>query len=282
MTRTFFIYENFEIYSVAEDYWKKDKHRHNFFELLYIEYGKGVHLLNANEYSYNAGDIYMLTLQDIHSFRTTEPTAFHCLRFLPGFFSGKQELQTIENTFVYHNQAKGSVNLEEGDQAFCELLILKIVEEATRQKKQSTTIIQHLMQALVRLIYRNVLQDMNPVASEVSGFLKVDHILNYIRLNIANPVLLRKKVMATHFNVSEHYIGEYFKKHLHLPLRAYIEQAKLCVITEKMRQSNLSFSEISQDLGFKDSSHFYKFVKRTTGKSPTEYRQSLKACEGIV
>ena len=63
MKNTFFIYKDFEIYSVEELTWKKEVHRHNFFELLYIEYGTGHHILNSIPYYYNQPDIYLLLLK---------------------------------------------------------------------------------------------------------------------------------------------------------------------------------------------------------------------------
>ncbi|MET3021791.1 AraC family ligand binding domain-containing protein, partial [Flavobacterium hydatis] len=42
-------------------------HRHNFFELLYIEYGTGNHILNSIHHNYKEHDIYLLTPKDYHS-----------------------------------------------------------------------------------------------------------------------------------------------------------------------------------------------------------------------
>ncbi|PTT17130.1 hypothetical protein DBR27_01705, partial [Flavobacterium sp. HMWF030] len=145
MKDTFFIYKDFEIYSVEELTWKKEVHRHNFFELLYIEYGKGNHILNSIHHHYKEHDIYLLTPKDYHSFKTLEPTKFHCLRFLPNFFSNKKEIEEIEKLFYYHNQTNGNLIFLEEDKDFCEVLILKILEEVAKQKGQNEIIIKSLM-----------------------------------------------------------------------------------------------------------------------------------------
>lgn len=276
LTRTFFIYKDFEVYSVDEFTWRKDKHRHNFFELLYIEYGQGTHILNANEHSYKSRDVYFLTPGDTHSFKTSEPTRFHCLRFLPAFFNNSRDVKELEKVFYYHNQADGALKLTD-DAAFCESIILKIVDEAAGQKRRHEGVVRYLMLSLLELIRRNMTAVMDTRKSNVVEDLKIDSILLYIRSNIANPQMLRIKIIAERFNVSVNYIGEYFKKQSNVTLRAYIEQTKLNIIKEKLSQSNLTFSEIGSELGFTDSSHFHKFVLRHTGKSPSQLKTKLKS-----
>ncbi|QSB28877.1 AraC family transcriptional regulator [Flavobacterium sp. CLA17] len=277
MKDTFFIYKDFEIYSVEELTWKKEVHRHNFFELLYIEYGTGNHILNSIPHQYKKQDIYLLTPKDYHSFKTLEPTKFHCLRFLPGFFSNKKEIEDIEKLFYYHNQTNGNLVFLDDDKAFCELLIVKILDEIAKQKEQNEIIIKTLMMSLIQIIRRNASISERNLNLQTTQVLKIDTILSYIRSNIANPHLLRKKEIANHFNVSVNYIGEYFKIHLNITLRDYIEQTKLKVVTEKLSKSNLTFSEISNELGFIDSSHFNKFIMRSTGISPSEFKKALSS-----
>lgn len=275
MKDTFFIYKDFEIYSVEELTWKKEVHRHNFFELLYIEYGTGNHILNSIPHHYKEHDIYLLTPKDYHSFKTLKPTKFHCLRFLPNFFSNKKEIEEIEKLFYYHNQTSGNLIFLEEDKAFCEMLIVKILAEVAKPKGQNELIIKSLMTALIQIIRRNAILNENNLNLQTTEILKIDTILSYIRSNVANPHLLKKKEMASHFNVSIHYIGEYFKNHLNITLRDYIVQTKLKVVTEKLSKSNLTFSEISNDLGFIDSSHFNKFMMKSTGSSPSEFKKAL-------
>lgn len=275
MKDTFFIYKDFEIYSVEELTWKKEVHRHNFFELLYIEYGTGNHILNSIPHNYREHDIYLLTPKDYHSFKTLKPTKFHCLRFRPNFFSDKKEIEEIEKLFYYHNQTNGNLIFLEEDKAFCETLIVKILDEVANPKGQNEVIIKSLMTALIQIIRRNASLNESNLTLQTTEILKIDTILSYIRSNIANPHLLKKKEMASHFNVSIHYIGEYFKNHLNITLRDYIVQTKLKVVTEKLSKSNLTFSEISNDLGFIDSSHFNKFMMKSTGISPSEFKKSL-------
>ena len=217
----------------------------------------------------------MLTPKDYHSFKTLKPTKFHCLRFLPNFFSNKKEIEEIEKLFYYHNQTNGNLIFFEDDKAFCETLIVKILDEVARLKGQNEVIIKSLMTALIQIIRRNAILNENNLNLQTTEILKIDTILSYIRSNIANPHLLKKKEMASHFNVSIHYIGEYFKNHLNITLRDYIVQTKLKVVTEKLSKSNLTFSEISNDLGFIDSSHFNKFMVKSTGISPSEFKKSL-------
>jgi len=273
MRKTYFIHKDFEIYSVEDVDWKKDSHRHNFFELLYIAYGSGYHTLNQNKHAYAKGNIFLLTPDDIHSFEMVKPTQFHCLRFLPGFFSTDKEGESLKNLLSYHNQTQGNIILDKEDEAFSVSLILKIINEASVQNSSSQLLIKHLMFALIQLISRYV----EPVEAGPSKVLRIDNIMAYVRSNIANPDQLKKEALANHFNVSPNYIGEYFKKHLQISLRAYITKLKLNLIDKRLKKSNQPLSQIALDLGFADSSHFTHFVKQATGKTPSLIRnESVK------
>ena len=276
MDRTFFIYQDFEVYSVDEFSWQKDQHRHNFFELLFIEFGRGTHVLNANQHQFKSRDIYFLTPGDVHSFKTSEPTRFHCLRFLPGFFNNEQEIDELEKLFHYHNRTKGRLTIEHADRLFVESLILKIIQEAAHHKKRHYELIRYLMHSVLQLILRYGAVDENVPVGKRTEDLKVDNILRYIRANIANPQKLRKKAIADRFNVSENYIGEYVKKHLNISLRRYIQESKMHMIRERLTQSDRTFSQVGAELGFADSSHFHHFIYQNTGKTPSEFRKTLK------
>lgn len=278
--RTFFIYNYFELYSVDADFWEKGKHRHQFYELLYIEKGTGVHTLNSNEHKYSGGDIYLLTPGDQHSFLTLEPTKFHCIRFLPELFpdvasSIQEVLSRLKDLLKSHNLLEGKISLKPEDQDFLLVLIKRILTESKNQAKQDELIIRHCLILGLEVIYKHLLKDLNNSETILSNQLHIDSMIIYIRQHIANSKKLTKKAIAAYFNISPYYVGEYFKKHTGISFREYIRAYKLSIIEKKIKQSKLSFGQIGQDLGFTDESHFYKFLKMHTKKSPTEYKEAL-------
>lgn len=284
--KTFLIYNYFELFSVDADSWHKGRHRHQFYELLYIEKGAGVHTLNANKHRYAQGDIYLLTPGDQHSFYTLEPTIFHCIRFLPEFFADNdpfaQEIfLKLKGLLISHNLVQGKISLKSADQEFMLVLIQRILADNRASANPNKAMLRHCIMLCLELIYQNLRQDISTTATNLSNSLNIDSMIVYIRQHIASQHSLTKKAIAAHFNISAHYVGEYFRKHTGISLREYINAYRLNIIEKRMKQSNLSFSQISQELGFTDESHFYKFIRIHTKKSPKQYKAALEQAVAV-
>ena len=278
--KTFFIYNFFELYSVEADFWEKGRHRHEFYELIYIEKGTGVHTLNSNEHQYAQGDIYFLTPGDQHSFYTLEPVIFHCIRFLPEFFSEnnpfpEEVFSKFKNLLKSHNLLQGKICLSSADQEFFLVLTKRILAESNGRVYKNELIVRHCIILILEMIHQNLGREAGITETALSNKLHIDSIIIYIRQHIANNEKLKKKAIADYFNLSVHYVGEYFRKHTGISIREYICTYKLNIIDKKLRESDLSFSQIGHELGFTDESHFYKFIKIHTGMSPGDYRAAL-------
>lgn len=277
--RTFFIYDNFEIYTVSEKFWEKGKHRHQFFELLFIKQGAGIHILNENKIVSQAGDIYLMTKDDEHSFRFLEPTEFYCFRFLPDFFNeesdaNKTMIKRLLDAMKGYNLSNGNIEMSTADKGTILHLIHRIINEYEDSSLENRLVIKQSMLLILQLISRNIL--LGGYSTDLrSDPLTIDNIFDYLRQHIAEPELLKKKAVADHFNVSVPYIGEYFTKCSGTSMREFISKLKLNVIENKMVQSKLSNEQIADELKYTDSSHFYKFIKAQTGLSPTKFRAHL-------
>ncbi|MCW9705554.1 AraC family ligand binding domain-containing protein [Fodinibius salsisoli] len=59
-----FIIEDFET-----DNWDHPKHRHNHFEIIFIMYGSGKHIVDEHKMDYTSGDLFLLRPEDFHEFK---------------------------------------------------------------------------------------------------------------------------------------------------------------------------------------------------------------------
>ena len=103
---------------------------------------------------------------------------------------------------------------------------------------------------------------------------KIAPILKYINENIRENISLT--FGANLCNMSQSQFGRTFKKETGKTFKEYIlfkkiEQAKFYIKT-----TNKSFSEISDLLGFEDSSYFTKLFKKYESMTPSEYKSRLK------
>lgn len=85
--------------------------------------------------------------------------------------------------------------------------------------------------------------------------------------------MLKSEQIAMHFNLSQTYVGEYFKKHTGESLQQYITNYKLQLVETRLRYSDLRINEIAFELGFTDESHLNRIFKKHKGTTPSDFRK---------
>ncbi|MGI6223108.1 MAG: helix-turn-helix domain-containing protein [Prevotella sp.] len=81
---------------------------------------------------------------------------------------------------------------------------------------------------------------------------------------------------ASELCISSKYLSDICKKHSGKTAKQWIQEYIMTDITYYLRSTNMSIKEISNMMGFPNSSFFCKYVKEHLHASPIEYRQKFK------
>lgn len=98
----------------------------------------------------------------------------------------------------------------------------------------------------------------------------VDNCCKYISEHINQRITLQD--IADTFGISPNYMGQLFKKHMHVGISEYITSQKIAESKRLLRNTGLKVYEISDQLGFESAFYFSKVFKKATGFSPKDYR----------
>jgi AraC-like DNA-binding protein len=101
--------------------------------------------------------------------------------------------------------------------------------------------------------------------------------LLHILQHIADPEKLRIDFLAAQFNLSENYVGEYFRKLTGESLQHYITNYRIKLVQQRLANSALTVSQIAEELGFTDESHLSRQFRKHKGISPAEFRKNAKS-----
>lgn len=93
----------------------------------------------------------------------------------------------------------------------------------------------------------------------------------YINENIYKK--LKAEEVAAHVNLSENYFTVYFKEKTHENFSNYLLNLKIKHAKNLLITSNKPISEISFLLGYDDYRSFNRVFKKSTGQTPSEFRQ---------
>lgn len=276
------LYEPFEIVYKTSDECPKLAHQHSFFELIYIHAGTGIQYINGHKLDYKAGQLFLITPQDSHSFEITTTSSFFFLRFNDIYIKSNalqsENIQRLEYILHNANHKPGCIMKNITDKSLVRAIIESLIAEVSNKDLYEKEMTQQLVNTLIVVVARNIAKRLPERINENTDE-KIVSILQYIQANIYEPDKVRTETICNIFGISENYLGRYFKKHTGHTLQSYISNYKLSLVTHRLKHSNMRINEIVAELGFTDESHLNKFFRQQTGVSPKAYRKSLVAVE---
>ncbi|MEH0155597.1 AraC family transcriptional regulator [Limibacter armeniacum] len=132
-------------------------------------------------------------------------------------------------------------------------------------KSRITNIVtEHLIIELFRyILLNNMFVEQLATNSNYFKDSRLIDIFNYIKEHLAGD--LSNKVLAGVANVSEDYVGQYFKMLTGINPQDYIEYQRMEKAVELLRTSKKSIRAIGQEVGYKDTAYFCRRFKMMFG-----------------
>ncbi|MEM7674140.1 MAG: AraC family ligand binding domain-containing protein, partial [Verrucomicrobiota bacterium] len=173
----------FELYVEELSQWGKRAHKHNFFEIVYVERGSGFQCINEHEFAYSAGNIFLLPPLDCHSFRVKEPSKFYYIRFTDYFFTGADNMaqygdwfERISYVLANYNRIPGDIISTERERNFIIENIKTVHHEYTVSDGYSHAIIMGIVASILNVLARSIetryVDDANDTESRFGEILR--------------------------------------------------------------------------------------------------------------
>ncbi len=267
------------IFKLELGVWEYGYHNHNFYELILVEKGVGIHCRNKVNFSYKPGDIFLLTPADYHEFIIQEHTQFIYLKFTDQYISelipmsSNQSWKSAVHLLLKLNHVSFEPivrNVNESNKIFS---IVKILLSEFRGKNVfSSEIIQTLFIALLSVLIREINHPTNENKWLTLGGEKIDQILSYINMYALDKERMRVNNLARKFAMSENYISIFVKKHSGLSIQSHIMHYKMRAAEKLLKESQYNINEIAVELGFSDAGHLNKMIRRYFSCTPSAMR----------
>jgi AraC family L-rhamnose operon regulatory protein RhaS len=257
-------------------------HNHHFFQLIYVIEGVGIHTINNNSFEFSKGNVFLLTPGDEHSFTVITPPIFCLIDFTKDFFSKSTHRDSEEvdfsNSFrrleyIFHNQhaLKGNLAASSDHDVF-QVLINQLINEQRDELSFAKIMTQNIIFLLLNLIARNIQQNIISSSKSANPKNKVHEIITYIQHNIYDKDLLKIENIAAYFGMSEGHLSRYFKLQSGNTIKDYEMKYKLEIVLARLKYSDLTISEIANELNFTDESHLNKTFKQSFGKTAKQFK----------
>ena len=220
-----------------------------------LTYGTGKPLKLSSEVSSGKKDSYLQSI-DYSEVAYTNQENFSYLTFESKVFDSVNFFASLDiEPFVIRNEKIAGI-------------MRIILEEAESQVAGSDRIVMintdYLVVELIRHLVNNQLF-VEQLATNVTYFKdpRLISIFTYIKENLEGD--LSNKVLSNVANVSEDYVGQYFKMLTGINPQDYIEYQRMERAVHLLRTSKRSIREIGSEVGYKDTAYFCRRFKMMFG-----------------
>ena len=251
------------------------KHKHNYIEFNYIIQGKMEQNINDNNIVLNQGDLLFLnqnieheifasTKNDLVINFTIHPKFF---RYLFEYTEQSSYLQNFLFDSLYKTYKRKGLIFRNAKNKIEDIILILIYEiqknnsfSDLKVKLYMGLLFIELMEAIPEVI--EVKQSHNHKNKLVLQVLKyIDNEYKEGSLDEISKRLKQKNYTIT--RVLKKKTGYNFNK--------LLKNKRLQIAEELLKKSKLSIEQISQGIGYKDTSHFYKIFKKKYNCTPKEY-----------
>ena len=248
----------------------------SFFQLVFILSGSGFKTFNGNRNKYQMDDLFLLTPEDIHTFDVDTETEFLLIRFNRSYLKNYQWNNLNHLECLLNNAKNISVNIltVDPDKIIVKNLMASILQSISKEGLFNEELKSYLINALLVVVARRISCYQLEELQENFDSRFVD-IVNYIQENICFPDKLRASIISERFNISESYLGRFFKSQCNETMQGYITKCKVKQIINRLKFSDLRINEIAEEFNFTDGSHLNKFFKKQLNVGLSEYKRAI-------
>lgn len=249
-----------------------DLHRHDFYFVLAVQNGTGIHEIDFVQYLVQANVVFILRPGQVHKLELAADTTGFLLEFDLSFYQPR-------NTIAEHRWKKAS------SKNFCEV-------EAAKFKKLYTYLasifdeyslkqegyLEAIKANLDLFFLEYIRQSKNPssIAKSESGYIQ-ERFEELVRLLETNIVRMKNvSDYADLLSLSPYQLNSIAKTSVGKTVSDLINDQIILEAKRHLIATPAQVKEVADQLGYEDPSYFIRFFKKHTGQSPDTFRKNFK------
>lgn len=250
-------------------------HRHDFYSILFVEKGQGIHHVDFRDYPLRENTFYLLSPEQVHHMELESAPKGVVLLFTVAF------LQRYSVSLNYLSELDLFFNCDEAPPITipaAELTNVKQVLQSIQKESQKDPGNLDIIGAYLKIL----LVHLKRIKQQ--QYIKNDQFDS----RKASIVRAFKKDLETHFkkvhqvqeyaqlqNLSSAYLNEVIKGETGYSVKDFIQKRLILEAKRLALYSDWNMKEIAFELGFDDPAHFSKSFKKQEGKTFTSFRNGI-------
>lgn len=249
-------------------------HFHDRYEIYYLISGERDYFIENRTYHVKPGNLVLIDKGIIHRTIGESSTGYERALFYydTAFETQMKYMFPNINLFSIFNKDLHVFALSKKDQAFLEKQIVKIADECLNQNENYLQYLEVLYIELLLYINRCIYDSLTQVP-QVSNpkFAKITDIIQFINSNYMKKLNL--PLITEKFFISTSCFTKTFKEATGFTFVEYLNNLRIKHAQYMLRSTDLSVSEIAEEVGFESVTHFGRVFKKFSGMSPLNFRK---------
>ena len=247
--------------------WHSPLHTHPFTELFYVVDGKGEFNIQGQRFPVKPNDFVIINPQVEHTELSSpdEPLEYIVLGIRGLSFSNLTPVSEGGHPFSFFNLRDEQKDILR--------YLNAMVQEATSQQMSYELVCHNLLEILLIKILRHQHFDLE-VGKQSKATKDISFIKHYLETYYHESIQLEDLASMTH--LSRFYISHSFKKEIGMSPMEYLIDIRIKESKILLRTTNYSISQVADIVGFTTPTYFSKQFRKSTGISPTDYREQFQ------
>ena len=250
--------------------WHSTLHTHPFTELFYVVDGKGEFNIQGQRFPLKQNDFVIINPQVEHTELSSpdEPLEYIVLGINGLSFSNLTPVSEGGHPFSFFNLRDEQKDILR--------YLNAMVQEATSQSMSYELVCHNLLEILLIKILRHQHFDLE-VGKQSKATKDISFIKHYLETYYHESIQLEDLASMTH--LSRFYISHSFKKEIGMSPMEYLIAIRIKESKILLRTTNYSISQVADIVGFTTPTYFSKQFRKSTGISPTDYREQYQGVQ---
>lgn len=264
-------------------------HTHDFIEIAYVMFGEGEHQIGGQSFPVRKGDLYIINPGVSHRFVSDAKYADDDFMICNVAFStdliGEATLRLgkqikLDDVFLYsaffekrNTVPFYHVHMSGNSMARTE----QIYEDIYSEYQLERAGYEHIVFSQLMILLVTVLRQITGYDRYDGNYEKevINQAIRYIDEHYTDSELTLEDVASRAF-LSKNYFGKLFREYANQKFTSYVQNKRISAACELLLSSDRKVTDIIEMVGYHDVKYFNEIFKRTTGKTPSEYRHNSR------
>jgi AraC-like DNA-binding protein len=257
------------------------EHSHNFWEIVLINAGQGMHCLEGDSFPVSTGDVFLLQGYQKHYFHDLnelelvnvlyDPELLGLpekeLRKLPGYCA----MFLLEPQHRRHHRFSSRLHLQPLGQGKAMHIITKIDKASSEKDTGWEVTALTALQELIIYLSKSYISSDSP---DATSLLRVADVIALLEKEYMNPWNLNDLVQTA--NMSKGNLIRVFRNATGQTPIEYLIDIRIQHATDLLCKTNLPVAEIAYQVGFSDSNYFSRHFSDKLKTTPSKYRLNFR------